>query len=475
MKAKKNAARRKSATWGDMFSRSPRTAVRGLETAKASHPETKAEALPPAEMMSRELQALLDVEIMKLPEKYRAPFVLCCLEGKSKPEVSSELGWKEGTVSSRLARARQILARQLRQRGVEFSVVLGSLALSQTGSSAAIPHAFSAATIQAALSYAHGGEIVSPIVARLVKELSGGMKMSLLKTTMAIVVAAGLVTGGASAMVYLHAGPDQRKAATPATDQPVEPLVMGKVTGQVVLVTADQSDSAWGTIKGQIVYEGDSIPEPKPLNITKDQEYCLSKGPILSEDWVVNKKNKGVRWTFVWLAPEPGGTSLAIHPALKAIPNKEVEIDQPRCAFVPHCLAMREGQVLVVKNSSTIAYNVHWNGTPLKNREGNMIILAGGTIKIEGLKEDKFPLLVGCNIHTWMKARVGVFAHPYFAVTDENGHFEIKLAPAGEHRLKVYHESVGWRGGATGSDGEKITVKGGGITDLGNLGLKPSD
>jgi hypothetical protein len=276
-------------------------------------------------------------------------------------------------------------------------------------------------------------------------------------------------------MVYLHAGPDQRKAATPATDQPVEPLAMGKVTGQVVLVTADQSDPAWGTIKGRIVYEGDSIPEPKALNITKDREYCLGKGPILSEEWVVNKKNKGVRWTFVWLAPEPGGASLAIHPALKAIPNKEVEIDEPRCAFVPHCLAMREGQVLVVKNTSPIAYNVHCRGTPLKNLGNNNIIPAGGAIKIEGLKEDKFPLLVDCNIHTWMKARVGVFAHPYFAVTDENGNFEIKLAPAGEHRLKVYHESVGWRGGATGSDGEKITVKGGGITDLGNLGLKPSD
>jgi hypothetical protein len=238
---------------------------------------------------------------------------------------------------------------------------------------------------------------------------------------------------------------------------------------------ADQGDSAWGTIKGHIVYDGDPVPEPKALNITKDQEHCLGKGPILSEDWVVNKKNKGVRWTFVWLTPEPGGASLPIHPSLKDIPNKEVEIDQPRCAFVPHCLAMREGQVLVTKNSSPTTHNVHWTGTQLKNPGGNNIIPAGGTVKIEGLKEDKFPLLVDCNIHPWMKARVAVFAHPYFAVTDENGYFEIKLAPAGEHRLKVYHESVGWRGGAEGRLGEKITVKGGGVTDLGNLGLKPSD
>jgi protocatechuate 3,4-dioxygenase beta subunit len=182
--------------------------------------------------MSRELQVLLDGEIMKLPEKYRTPFVLCCLEGKTKPEVSSELGWKEGTVSSRLARARSILARQLRKRGVELSVVLGSMALSQTISNAAIPHAFNLSTIQAALSYAQGGEILSPIVAGLVKEISGGIKMSLLKTTLAIIAAAGLVTG-ASAMVYLHFGPDQGKTAAPA--KPAEPLGMGNVTGKVVL------------------------------------------------------------------------------------------------------------------------------------------------------------------------------------------------------------------------------------------------
>jgi len=113
---------------------------------------------------------------------------------------------------------------------------------------------------------------------------------------------------------------------------------------------ADQGDAAWGTIKGQIVYDGDPVPQQKALNVSKDQEHCLGKGPILSEDWVVNKQNKGVRWTFVWLAPEPGGRPLPIHPTLKDIQNKEVEIDQPRYAFVPHCLAMREGQVLVAKN-----------------------------------------------------------------------------------------------------------------------------
>jgi len=267
-----------------------------------------------------------------------------------------------------------------------------------------------------------------------------------------------------------------QKASSNPSPEP-KPVVEGKreVAANPKPV-ADNDDKSWGTIKGQIVWDGGAIPEPKVLLVNKDQQHCLGKGPILSEDWVINKDNKGVRWTFAWLAPEPGGAAaLPIHPTLKDIPNKEVEMDQPRCAFVPHSLAMREGQVLVAKNSAPIAHNVHWVGNPLKNPGDNNIIPPGGTFKIEGLKADKYPLIFECNIHPWMKARVGVFDHPYFAVTDENGNFEIKLAPAGTYRLKVYHDAVGWRGGAEGRNGEKITIKGGEVTDVGKLGLKPSE
>src|SRR5437899_10286244 len=106
---------------------------------------------------------------------------------------------------------------------------------------------------------------------------------------------------------------------------------------------ADQGDSAWGTIKGQIIYDGDPIPERKALNVSKDQEHCLGKGPILSEDWVVDKQNKGVRWTFVWLAPEPGGAALPFHPILKAIWNKAIEMDHPDLASLHIGLALRNG------------------------------------------------------------------------------------------------------------------------------------
>jgi hypothetical protein len=253
-----------------------------------------------------------------------------------------------------------------------------------------------------------------------------------------------------------------RAAADPPVDTPVG-----------VLATGGAGDQEWGTIKGRIVWGGDSIPEPAKLDTSKEPK-CVAKdgGPITSEEWVVNPKNKGVRYVCIWLRTEDDKGKLPIHPDLANIADKdkEVVIDQPCCMFEPHGVAIRDGQILVAKNSSKdIAHNVDWKG--LRPTQGaNTLVPPGNKIELQ-IKPSEYQITISCGIHPWMKGWVRVFDHPYFAVTDADGNFEIKNAPAGKFRMVVWHET-GYRNQETLKKGDPIEIKPG-VNDVGSLEIKP--
>ncbi len=249
------------------------------------------------------------------------------------------------------------------------------------------------------------------------------------------------------------------------------------LAGLLPLLAGPALAADWGTIKGQVIWGGDKVPKREPVKVDKDKEECLKNGPVLEDKIVVDKDSKGVRWVLVWLAdakqPKNVRAPIPIHPTLMNIKDKDVVLDQPHCMYIPHVMGLRTGQVLVCKNTSKIVHNVKIDGGT-SNPNLNQILPPGGKFEVPGWN----PTVVGavqisCSIHGWMKSWVRVFNHPYFAVTNEKGEFEIKNAPAGEYRLVIWHPE-GWVLPGL-REGMPIKIKASPeVTDVGKVKFNPS-
>ncbi|HEY7315344.1 MAG TPA: sigma-70 family RNA polymerase sigma factor [Gemmataceae bacterium] len=174
------------------------TAVR---RARESKGESMAPAEPVCEAAWRELLAVLEEEVKRLPQKQRAAFVLCSLEGKSLAEAARQLGWKEGTVSGTLSRARDALRKRLARRGVTLSALLAGLALDRESTA---PAALAERTLHTALAFAAGrpaSGVVSAPVASLVRQAMRSLIVTKFRVIV-VVLMAGVAAAGVAAFAY---------------------------------------------------------------------------------------------------------------------------------------------------------------------------------------------------------------------------------------------------------------------------------
>jgi RNA polymerase sigma factor (sigma-70 family) len=183
---------------------------------------------PTTEAGWRELGPVLDEELSRLPEKYRAPLVLCCFEGKTNEEAARSLGWPAGSLSKRLARGRELLRRRLARRG--FIPAAGLLATIVSEATAAVPGPLAQATVRAALLIGAGRTAAGAVpasVAALLRQTLQAMLLKRLKWALMVFLVLGLL-GMATALGLRQAGRpavdarDERRARAgrPREDRP---------------------------------------------------------------------------------------------------------------------------------------------------------------------------------------------------------------------------------------------------------------
>lgn len=186
-----------------------------------------------------------------------------------------------------------------------------------------------------------------------------------------------------------------------------------------------------GTIKGIVRFDG-KPPAREVFTVTPE---CATNGhaAIEKEELVVGGGG-GLANVFIYIHDDFGGR--AFDP-----PAAPVVLDQSGCTYRPHVIAVQTGQQLLIRNSDNISHNV--NASPLKSAGFNQGMPSGTPDLKLRFKILELKKLVKCDIHPWMSAWIYAVNHPYFAVTKDNGSFEIAGVPPGKYKIDAIHETLG--------------------------------
>ncbi len=197
-----------------------------------------------------------------------------------------------------------------------------------------------------------------------------------------------------------------------------------------VMVNVDPATAA--TVTGMASFSGDA-PRFPPINMSAEPDCMQMHGGRVPSDRVVVNDGK-LQHVLVWISKGLEGKRFPVRTDL-------VNLDQDGCIYKPHVVAVQMGQALNITNSDPTTHNVH--PLPRQNREWNRSQTSGAPAIDYKFPRSELKIAVKCNIHPWMQAYIHVVEHPYFAVTDAEGTFEIGNLPPGTYTLQAVHERLG--------------------------------
>ena len=193
-----------------------------------------------------------------------------------------------------------------------------------------------------------------------------------------------------------------------------------------------------GTITGKIKLTG-TPPAPQPIDMSQDAN-CKAKNPNATTETVVAKDGK-LQNVFVYIKDGTLADGSKIGDWTVKTPDTEVVLDQNGCHYVPHVIGIQPNQKLKVTNSDPTGHNIHvLPKSGGGNEEWNESQPGGAGPIVKSFKRSEILIPVKCNQHPWMKAYIGVVKHPFYAVSKEDGSYEIKGVPPGTYTVVAWQE-----------------------------------
>lgn len=251
-------------------------------------------------------------------------------------------------------------------------------------------------------------------------------------------------------------------------------LTLGLVLGLAAFISVSSARAAekdtkteadkWGNLSGKFVFRGE-VPPVEYYEVLKDTA-VIGTERLPKERLVVDAKTKGVANVVLYLFT-PTDEPPAIHSSYEKADSKDARWQIKGLRYVPHVIAVRTGQKLIVENKDPVAHHAEINA--FRNPLISPIITAGDMTRTFKVREPA-PAKAQCSIHPWMNGIVVIQNHPYVAISSTDGGFEIKNLPVGEHTFRLWHEGPGWFRQIT-RDGKAESLEKGKLT----IEIKPGD
>jgi hypothetical protein len=202
----------------------------------------------------------------------------------------------------------------------------------------------------------------------------------------------------------------------------------------VLTLFVGASQSFGGNVTGKANFKG-SAPTPPKIKMNADPKCVrLHGGKEVVSDQVVVNSNNTLQWVFVYVKKGLEGKKFEA-------PKEPAKLDQQGCVYHPHVFGVMANQPIQITNSDPTLHNIH--ALPKNSTGFNIAQPKQGMKMTKFFAKPEIMVKVKCEVHTWMASYIGVLDHPFYAVTDERGIFEIKGLPAGTYELEAWHEKYG--------------------------------